>query len=202
MNQKTPTPFLKRLVGFLHIIFACITLFGIGFMYLNSNYGRGLDWLENETFEQSPDFNKKVQDDIANIFNYIKYQEYFETNGEVDYSKVVLEVTSGPGGDKSYTLDEIIMYGKSLGYYLDESDNYALKVNEAQLAEELAKTDQERLYIRWRCYQSSEELTGPEQSYSTLAELTQEVLRRYSSYYSIYSRLMSDFTNLYYRVAF
>ena len=135
MNQKTPTPFLKRLVGFLHIIFACITLFGIGFMYLNSNYGRGLDWLESETFEQSPDFNKKVQDDIANIFNYIKYQEYFETNGEVDYSKIVLEVTSGPGGDKSYTLDEIIMYGKSLGYYLDESDIYALKVNEEQLAE-------------------------------------------------------------------
>ena len=193
---------MKRFVGFLHIIFACITLLGIGFMYLNSNYGRGLDWLESETFEQSPDFNKKVQDDISNIFNYIKYQEYFETNGEVDYSKIVLEVTSGPGGDKSYTLNDIIMYGKSLGYYLDESDSYALKVNEEPLAEELAKTDQERLYIRWCCYQTPEELTGPEQSYSTLVELTQEVLRRYSSYYSTYSRLMSDFTNLYYRVAF
>ena len=202
MNRKTPIPILKRFVGFLHIIFACITLLGIGFMYLNSNYGRGLDWLESETFEQSPDFNKKVQDDISNIFNYIKYQEYFETNGEVDYSKIVLEVTSGPGGDKSYTLNDIIMYGKSLGYYLDESDSYALKVNEEQLAEELAKTDQERLYIRWCCYQTPEELTGPEQSYSTLVELTQEVLRRYSSYYSTYSRLMSDFTNLYYRVAF
>lgn len=202
MKQKVPSSFFKRFVGFLHVIFAVLTLIGIGFMYLNSNYGRGLDWLEDETFEQSPDFNKKVQSDISNIFNYIEYQSYFETNKEVDYNKIVLETTAGPGGDKSYTLNDIILYGKSLGYYLDESDNYALKVNEEQLAEALANTEQERLYVRWRCYQSTEELTGPEQSYATLPELTYEVLRRYSSYYSIYSRLMSDFTNLYYRVAF
>jgi len=202
MKQKVSSVLIKRFVGFLHVAFAVLTLTGIGFMYLNSNYGRGLDWLEDETFEQSPDFNKKVQADISNIFSYIEYQTYFETNKEVDYNKIVLEVTSGPGGDKSYTLNDIIMYGKSLGYYLDESDNYALKVNEEQLAEALAGIEQERLYVRWRCYQSAEELTGPEQSYATLPDLTYEVLRRYSSYYSIYSRLMSDFTNLYYRVAF
>ena len=202
MKQKVSAIFLKRFIGLLHVAFAVLTLTGIGFMYLNSNYGRGLDWLENETFEQSPDFNKKVQADIANIFNYIEYQSYFETNKEVDYNKIVLEGTTGPGGDKSYTLNDIIMYGKSLGYYLDESDNYALKINEEQLAEALAGVEPERLYVRWRCYQSAEELTGPEQSYATLPELTYEVLRRYSSYYSIYSRMMSDFTNLYYRVAF
>lgn len=202
MSRKTHFLVLKRLVGMIHVIFACIALVGIGFMYLNSNYGRGLDWLKQETFEQSQEFNKKIQDDISNIFNYIKYQEYFETNGEVDYNKIVLEVTSGPGGDRSFTLNDIILYGKSLGYYLDESDNYALKVNEEILNEELAKEEQENYYIRWRCYQTTEELTGPEQSYSTLADLTLEILKRYSSYYSVYSRLMSDFTNLYYRIAF
>ena len=96
-------------------------------MYLNSNYGRGLDWIKTETFEQSPDFSKKVQADITNIFDYVQYQDIFEVNGEVDYSQVVLEVTTGPGGEKSYTLDDIIQYGKSLGYYMDESDNYALR---------------------------------------------------------------------------
>lgn len=94
---------------------------------LNSNYGRGLDWIKTENFEQSPDFSKKVHADITNIFDYVQYQDIFESNGEVDYSKVVLEVTTGPGGEKTYTLDDIIQYGKSLGYYMDESDNYALK---------------------------------------------------------------------------
>lgn len=56
--------------------------------------------------------------------------------------------------------------------------------------------------MRWRCYQSEEELTGPDQSFATLPELTYEILKRFSSYYSIYSRLMSDFTNFYFRVAF
>ena len=198
MAEKKTNSFFKRLVGFLHFLFACVTLVGIGFMYLNSNYGRGLDWIKTETFEQSPDFSKKVQADITNIFDYVQYQDIFEVNGEVDYSQVVLEVTTGPGGEKSYTLDDIIQYGKSLGYYMDESDNYALKGGPETLSEE----DQEQVYVRYRCYQSEEDLTSPDQSFSTMPDLTYEILRRFSSYYSIYSRLMSDFTNLYFRVAY
>ena len=198
MKQNGTASALKRTVGFFHVIFACIALVGIGFMYLNSNYGRGLDWLKDETFEQSPDFNKKVQTDITSIFDYVQYQEIFETNSEVDYSKVVLEVTTGPGGERTYTLNDIILYGKSLGYYLDESDNYALKGTPENLSEE----DTEQVYVRFRCYQSEEDLTGPDQSFSTLPDLTYEILRRFSSYYSIYSRLMSDFTNFYFRVAY
>ena len=198
MTEKKTRSFFKRLVGFLHFLFACVTLVGIGFMYLNSNYGRGLDWIKTETFEQSPDFSKKVQADITNIFDYVQYQDIFESNGEVDYSQVVLEVTTGPGGEKSYTLDDIIQYGKSLGYYMDESDNYALKGGPETLSEE----DQEQVYVRYRCYQSEEDLTSPDQSFSTMPDLTYEILRRFSSYYSIYSRLMSDFTNLYFRVAY
>ena len=95
MTEKKTRSFFKRLVGFLHFLFACVTLVGIGFMYLNSNYGRGLDWIKTETFEQSPDFSKKVQADITNIFDYVQYQDIFESNGEVDYSQVVLEVTTG-----------------------------------------------------------------------------------------------------------
>ena len=105
MKQRNSALYIKRFIGFLHVIFACITLVGIGFMYLNTNYGRGLDWIENETFEQSPDFNKKVQNDISNIFNYLKYREYFETNGEIDYNKtakiILDEFKSGKIGEIS-----------------------------------------------------------------------------------------------------
>ncbi len=199
MSKQPATSFLKRFVAVLHILFACVTLTGIGFMYLNSNYGRGLDWIESETYEQSPEFNKKVQSDISNIFDYIQYKEFFETGGKVDFSKTVLEISSSKG-DISYNLNDLILYGKKLGYYLDETNNYAL--NGPSDDYEYTEEDRERVYIRWRCYQSESDLTGPEQSYSTLPELTYEVLSRYSAYYSIYSRLMSDFTNLYFRVAF
>lgn len=198
MNQNAPSFFLKRFTGFLHFLFACAALLGTGLMYLNSNYGRGLEWIKNETFEQSPDFNKKVQSDIVNIFDYIKYQEIFETNGEIDYNKMVLDLTNGPGVELSYTLNDIILYGKSLGYYLDENDNYALKGEPVELSEE----DQIQYFVRWRCYQSEEELSGPDQSFATLPELTYEILKRFSSYYSIYSRLMTDFSNFYFRIAY
>lgn len=199
MSRQPTTSFFKRFAALLHIIFACVTFVGIGFMYLNSNYGRGLDWIETETYEQSPEFNRKVESDIANIFDYIQYQEIFETGGKVDFSKTVLEVTSLKG-DVSYTLNDIISYGKKLGYYMDEASNYELYGPSDEYV--YTQDDKERVYIRWRCYQSETSLTGPEQSYSTLPELTYEILSRYSAYYSIYSRLMSDFTNLYFRVAF
>ena len=198
MEHMKSISMLKRFVGLFHVIFACITFTGIGLMYLNSNYGRGLSWLTSESFEQSPDFTRKVQNDITNIFDYIRYQEIFETNGTLDYSKVVLEVSSGPGDDRSYTLNDIIVYGKSLGYYLDEADDFALKGSPDSIPEE----EQEQVYVIYRCYQSEEELTGPDQSFATLPDLTYEILRRFSAYYSINERLMSDFTNLYYRVAY
>lgn len=99
MAEKKTNIFSSVSSASFTFIFACVTLVGIGFMYLNSNYGRGLDWIKTETFEQSPDFSKKVQADITNIFDYVQYQDIFESNGEVDYSQVVLEVTTGPGGE-------------------------------------------------------------------------------------------------------
>ena len=51
MEHMKSISMLKRFVGLFHVIFACITFTGIGLMYLNSNYGRGLSWLTSETFE-------------------------------------------------------------------------------------------------------------------------------------------------------
>ena len=109
-----------------------------------------------------------MQADIASIFDYIQYQELFETNGEVDYNKMVLDVSSAPAETRAIPLNDIILYGKSLGYYMDEADNYALKGG----PENLSAEDEEQYYVRWRCYQSEEELTGPDQSFATLPELT------------------------------
>ena len=39
---------------------------------------------------------------------------------------------------------------------MDESDNYALKGGPETLSEE----DQEQVYVRYRCYQSEEDLTS------------------------------------------
>ncbi len=59
---------------------------------------------------------------------------------------------------------------------MDESDNYALKGGPETLSEE----DQEQVYVRYRCYQSEEDLTSPDQSFSTMPDLTYEILKRFS----------------------
>ena len=69
---------------------------------------------------------------------------------------------------------------------MDESDNYALKGG----PESLSAEDQDQVYVRYRCYQDEADLTSPDQSFSTMPDLTYEILKRFSAYYSIYSRLM------------
>ncbi len=202
MKQDSSAVIVKRLVGFLHAVFACVALVGIGFMFLNSNYGRGLGWVSGETFEQSPGFYKRLQNDLTSVFDYITYREMFESNGEVDYNRNVLEVSTAEGDINNYTLNDIIQYGKSLGFYIDEENDYALAGSLNELPEWVSADQLEQVYVLYRCYQSEEDLTGPEQSFATLPELTYEILKRFSSYYSIYTRLMTDFTNFYFRVAF
>ncbi len=79
---------------------------------------------------------------------------FSRSNGEVDYSKVVLEVTTGPGGEKVLHTRRYHPVRKILGYYMDESDNYALKGG----PEILSAEDQEQVYVRYRCYQSMKRL--------------------------------------------
>ncbi len=202
MKQDSSAVIMKRLVGFLHVVFAFVVLVGIGFMFLNINYGRGLGWVREETFEQSPGFYKKLQSDLNSIFDYITYREMFESNGEVDYNRNVLEVSMADGDINTYTLNDIIQYGKSLGFYIDEENDYELAGSPGDLPEWVTGDQLEPVYVLYRCYQSEEDLTGPEQSFATLPELTYEILKRFSSYYSIYTRLITDFTNFYFRVAF
>lgn len=141
MSQNTPSFFLKRFSGFLHFIFALIALTGVGFMYLNSNYGRGLDWIEDETFDQSPDFNKKVQADIASISTISSTRSFLRPMERWTTIKWSWTSPPAPAETKSYTLNDIILYGKSLGYYMDEADNYALKGG----PENLSAEDEERI---------------------------------------------------------
>ena len=40
----------------MHVLFLVVTAAGISAMYLNSDYGKGISWVYDEVYEDSPSF--------------------------------------------------------------------------------------------------------------------------------------------------
>ncbi|MEG0369921.1 MAG: sensor histidine kinase, partial [Hungatella sp.] len=84
----------KHLVLLLHALFLVLVMTGASFLYLNSNFGRGLSWIREESFADTSSFKALLEDDIDKIFQYVNYKDVFETDGLIDYSKEMVSVTS------------------------------------------------------------------------------------------------------------
>ena len=98
----------KILAVVVHLLSLGMVIVSIYILYANSNFGRGFTWLQSETYVQSELFYNQLQSDIRAIFDYVRLQEAFETDGEVDPGKEVLIVSQGQNAKTSYTLEDMI----------------------------------------------------------------------------------------------
>ena len=74
----------KHILPVLHGVFVIFALLGIGLMFVNSNYGRGLSWISSEDFETSELFNERMNIDIHYIFDYVDFRNVVVSDGELD----------------------------------------------------------------------------------------------------------------------
>ena len=54
-------------------------------------------WIYEDAYEDSPQFDKQLTEDIDRIFTYVGYKDMFETDGKLDMHKVIVRVSNGPG---------------------------------------------------------------------------------------------------------
>lgn len=185
----------KFTILILHLSFAVFALIGIGLMFSNSNYGRGLSWLTTESFEDSSLFQEQFQSDIRCIFDYVNYRDVFETNGELDFNKKIASISymSLNTSETTYTLDELIRYAKAQGYYLD--DDY--QVQTVPIDDKIPSPD---VRINWKAYQPVEILTEPADAIMSLADLSKEALTCLGNYYKVSNNLIGQPSNLYFQI--
>lgn len=178
----------------LHILFVILVVAGVTIMYNNPHYGEGISWLTNETYEDTPEFIRQFKTDIDDIFNYIKYKEVFESDGKLAYSKPVVRVTTGPGEETTYTVDEMVRMAKSMGYYLNEK----FKVDGRYTPDD----SEQSIRINWRAYDPDHQDSEPGESYTSMAELAKEVLGHVGNYYAFHYKFIQNPSNLKFRVSF
>lgn len=198
MKQKDYSMMIRKHIAvLLHIIFLTLVVAGITLMYTNTQSGKGIHWLTDRHYENSSRFEEQFQEDLDNIFAYVAYRDVFETDGFLDLSKEMFSVVRGDGPEIIYTLDEVLRYAKSQGFYLD--DDFEV-VNDLFLYDNASTTRDQR--VIWRAYDPNATISEPGDAYSSLLDLSKEVLNCLSKYYKVYYRMINSPSNFYFRIAY
>lgn len=197
MKLKTYSLQIKKNIAvLLHIIFLTMVVAGISVMYLNGSVGSGPARLLNRHYEDSPAFQAQFQADVDRVFRYVSYRDVFEEDGALDLYKEMFTV-SRSGTDRTYTLEEVIRYAQSQGFYLN--DQFEV-VNDLFIYDTSATTKD--YLVKWRAYDTNRIITEPGDAYASLLELSREVLEALGIYYSVHVQLIAHPTNFYFQILY
>lgn len=192
-KKKSTMSACKWVAVLLHLTCMVLAIIGVGKVYHNDNYGKGLDWLKITRYEETDEFAAQLQTDVNLIFEYVKYRDILEKDGQLDLSVEMVELTYAPGDDRYYDLTELINYGKAHGLYLD--DNYMVRKDPVPvMGDEYA--------VLWRSYAEDIVGTEPGSESASMYELAEEALNILSSYYRVNNLLNSKNTNMYYKIVY
>lgn len=186
----------KQIITLIHLVFLAIAVFGISAMYLNSNYGKGIKWIFEDAYEDSPNFTAQLSSDVERIFTYVGYKDMFETNGVLDMNKVIVKYTDGPGVSKELTLDQIIRYIKKRGYYLDE--NFQLKGSPISMDDD----DDDEITVDFQTNNPNFVDADASGERMTMEDLALDILDHLGEYYTIYNNFIENKTNLRFRIVY
>lgn len=187
----------KHVVLILHTVFVIFALLGIGLMFVNSNYGRGLSWITSEDYETSASFDERLNKDIHYIFDYVNYRDVFETDGQLDLEKDMVGVSNiGPYEEETvFTLEYLIRYARARGYSLDENQDVIHVPVENNNTEINVK-------VNWKAYSPIENLSGPGDVFSTVEDLAIETLTCLGDYYKVEKFMIEQPSNIYFQICY
>ena len=195
-----PISIKKQTVILLHLLFLCLSFAGITFIIFNPNYGRGLNWLQEEDYADTHSFSSQLEKDAENIFRYVRYKDLLEPgdDGEVDQNTDMFCVTYNSGITKIYTLGEAVSYARRLGYYLNDD----FEVTGGPEVHEWESYELSSPYVEWKTYARGEVSQGPGDAFSSVEELSLQVLNMLGEYYQVRYDYIEKPSNLYFRVSY
>ncbi len=187
----------KNIAVILHLIFLTLAVCGISFLYMNNQIGSGLSWLTDSGYEDSEAFQQQFQEDLDHVLKYVAYRDVFELDGVLDLSSPMFSVARNDNPEIIYTLEEVLRYAKSQGFYLN--DQFEV-VNDLFIYDNASTTRDQ--YVNWRAYDPNATLSEPGDAYMSLLDLSKEVLECLSEYYIVHYRMMVNPSNFYFQVVY
>lgn len=199
-EENSRESYSKRKLIFLllHFLALFILVVGVGLIYTNDNFSKGIFWMNSGNFEDSKAFVATFDSAIRDVFTYTNYQDMFETDDKIDLKKPVFSINLGPGENNVYTIADVFNYAKKRGFYLDE-DLKAAASDDVVRNTETQKDDKSYL-VNWKAYSDQRQVKGPGDDYVTKDDLVREALDHIGRYLRAYKIFKGDPTNIKYRL--
>ena len=91
-EENSRESYSKRKLIFLllHFLALFILVVGVGLIYTNDNFSKGIFWMNSGNFEDSKAFVATFDSAIRDVFTYTNYQDMFETDDKIDLKKQLL----------------------------------------------------------------------------------------------------------------
>ncbi|MBQ7534765.1 MAG: HAMP domain-containing histidine kinase [Stomatobaculum sp.] len=183
----------KLILLVIHLAALAVFVAGVSMIYCNANFKKGLQWMNSVSYEESPAFNTLLAEETAEILNYVRYRDVFETGGEMDYDNEVFAYSTGAGDEEIWTINNVLEYAEQHGYYFDNDFNVQQDASALQ-------GDGMTYPVTWRAYRSQEKLAGPGSAFVTLDHMTREVMTILGDYRRSEQRYNSGNSNLFYNI--
>ncbi len=162
----------------------------------SSSGGNVFACLTQPDFVYSENYEELLNEAVTDIFEYIDLRDIFETNGTLDLNRVVAKADIN-GTTVSYSLDYLVRYARSMGYYLNEKNEIA--VNDAVSAN---KSQDTSVRVTYRAYMPDYQPASPTDGIMTVGNLSYEALGYLARYYAVRSTFFDQPTNLRFSVVY
>ena len=189
----------KFFIPFLHLFSLFLLLCSLVILHFAPRGRDAVSFLKEKNYLSSSDFDSAISESVNDIFDYIDLRDIFETKGTLDLNHTIAQSETN-GATRSYSLDYLIKYARSMGYYLNEK-NEILEDGPATVTKE---QDEKEHMVRviYRAYLPDYQPATPADGFMSLGRLAKEALGYLAKYYAIRSRYFDKGSNFSFYIAY
>lgn len=185
----------RSVIIVIHVLAVLLAAAGLSVLYVGSPNGYGISWMREESYEDTPQFALKVNEDLGNVKRLATLRDAFETGGEVDYNRSVAGGNT-ENGATSYTLQELCNVAQKFGCTIDP-ETHEVTINPSD-GTDLNNYELKITFKTYDPYYYDNLPAGPGQGIMTLKSLSYEVVQALGEYYRLKERYMETPGNFYF----
>ncbi|OON88283.1 hypothetical protein BXO88_00330 [Oribacterium sp. C9] len=189
----------KIITTFINIISFLLIICSVGILTLGAADGAALEYVRQPNYVNSSAFEEQTNHMMTDIFDYVQLTDIFEEDGNLNLGLIIAQADV-QGQNVSYSLDYLIQYARSMGYYFD-----AWNQLQHDGARTISKAEDElnhQIIVQYRAYLPDYKQTSPTDGQMSLGALAEEALTYLARYYAVKSEFDNKNTNFYFNITY
>ena len=189
----------KLITSLINIISIVVIICSISVLIFGAAGGSAIEYIRQPDYVKSSSYEAHANQMMTDIFDYVQLTDIFEENGKLNLGLIIAQADV-QGQNVSYSLDYLIQYARSMGYYFDSWNHLRDDGSRTITKEDDALNHQ--ILVQYRAYLPNYKPTSPTDGQMSLGSLAEEALTYLARYYAVKSQFDNEYTNFYFNLKY